>query len=54
MNILVTGGAGFIGWHLINYLSNRGDKISILDDLSNAQQGQVEKLRNLKNVNCYD
>ena len=51
MNILVTGGAGFIGWHLINYLSNKGDKISILDDLSNAQQGQVEKLRNLKNVN---
>ena len=51
MNILVTGGAWFIGWHLINYLSNRGDKISILDDLSNAQQGQVEKLRNLKNVN---
>ena len=51
MNILVTGGAGFIGWHLINYLSNRGDKISILDDLSNAQQGQVEKLQNLKNVN---
>ncbi len=51
MNILVTGGAGFIGWHLINYLSNKGDKISILDDLSNAQQGQVEKLRKLKNVN---
>jgi UDP-glucose 4-epimerase len=51
MNILVTGGAGFIGWHLINHLSARGDEISVLDDLSNSHHGQVLQLQNLKNVN---
>jgi len=33
-NILVTGGAGFMGSHVADYLINEGHKVTILDDLS--------------------
>jgi UDP-glucose 4-epimerase len=35
-NVLVTGGAGFIGHHLVKRLSAMGFKITIIDNLSNA------------------
>jgi UDP-glucuronate 4-epimerase len=34
MNILVTGGAGFIGSHLTRRLLARGDRITVLDDFN--------------------
>ena len=34
MKYLVTGGAGFIGSHLVEQLISRGDQVVILDDLS--------------------
>ena len=34
MNILVTGGAGFIGSHLCDYLISEGEYVSVIDDLS--------------------
>ena len=34
MKYLVTGGAGFIGSHLVERLIARGDQVVILDDLS--------------------
>ena len=33
-NILLTGGAGYIGSHVANYLLDKGCKITIIDNLS--------------------
>ncbi len=42
MQILITGGAGFIGAHLTRALLGRGDRVSILDNLST---GSFENIR---------
>ena len=34
--ILVTGGCGFIGTNLVKYLTERGHKVRILDNLSTS------------------
>jgi UDP-glucose 4-epimerase len=41
MRALVTGGAGFIGSHVVDALAARGDDVLVLDDLSS---GRVENL----------
>ncbi|HRW09764.1 MAG TPA: GDP-mannose 4,6-dehydratase [Caldilineaceae bacterium] len=42
MNILITGGAGFIGSHLARQLLARGDRVAILDNMTT---GNFENIR---------
>lgn len=49
MQILVTGGAGFIGSHLAEYLLRRRQSITVLDDLNDFYD-PGEKLANLETV----
>jgi UDP-glucose 4-epimerase len=44
---LVTGGAGFIGSHLVGALQARGDEVVILDDLSTGSLANVVDALNL-------
>jgi UDP-glucose 4-epimerase len=45
MRVLITGGAGFVGSHLSETLLERGDEVSILDNLST---GSIDNIRHLK------
>ena len=54
--ILVTGGAGFIGSHVVDRLVNDGHSIVVLDNLSTGFKGQVNKrakftTADIKNLN---
>jgi len=47
MKILVTGGAGFIGSHLVDRLAAEGHQIRVIDNLSN---GRLENLAHRRDV----
>ncbi|MEZ4861966.1 MAG: GDP-mannose 4,6-dehydratase [Caldilineaceae bacterium] len=44
MNVLITGGAGFIGSHLARRLLERGDHVAILDNLATGNFRNIEPL----------
>ena len=47
MNVLVTGGAGYIGSHTCVELLNAGHEIIVVDNLSNSKQVSLERVREL-------
>jgi UDP-glucose 4-epimerase len=46
MNVLVTGGAGFIGSHLSQALVRQGHRVRVLDDLSTGKRDNLKDVRN--------
>lgn len=45
MRYLITGGAGFIGSHLVDALTTRGDSVLVLDDLSTGRWENLEHVQ---------
>ena len=41
MKLLVTGGAGFIGSHLVDRLLASGHRVVVLDDFSSGKRGNL-------------
>lgn len=44
MTVLVTGGAGYIGSHVVRLLVDRGDDVLVVDDFSTGIESRVEGL----------
>ena len=49
MNIVVTGGAGFIGTHLIEKLVMRGDNVIVIDNLLTGSKENVSNFEKYEN-----
>ena len=47
MNVLVTGGAGYIGSHTVVELMNAGHEVIIVDDLSNAKRDVIDRITSI-------
>ena len=56
MTILVTGGAGYIGSHVIVELLNTFHEIVVIDNLSNSSKIAIDRVSNItnKNVSFYE
>jgi len=52
MRSLVTGGAGFVGSHLCEALLLRGERVTLLDDLSTGSVENVRAIRSHPNMRC--
>jgi len=51
MKALITGGAGFIGFHLAEELLNSGHQVFLIDDLSTGSIDNIEHLKSRKGFN---
>jgi UDP-glucose 4-epimerase len=47
MNVLVTGGAGYIGSHTVIELLNDGHEVVVVDNFSNSSPAVFERLRQI-------
>jgi UDP-glucose 4-epimerase len=53
MQVLITGGAGFIGSHLAERLLERGDEVHVLDDLSTGSIQNIAHMRSHPRFHYY-
>ncbi len=54
MNILVTGGAGFIGSHLVDELINKKNKVAVIDNLSTGRKDNLSKQVDFFKIDIVD
>ena len=54
MKVLVTGGAGFIGSHLVDALVERGDEVVVIDNLSTGRRENVNPQTKLYELSIGD
>ena len=56
MNILVTGGCGYIGSHTCCELLNKGHNVIIIDNLSNSKKEVVNYIKEItgRDVTLYN
>lgn len=54
MKILVTGGAGFIGSHIVDLLIEDGQKVVVVDDLSSGNEENINRNAKFYKVNIQD
>ena len=50
---LVTGGAGFIGSHIVDRLLGSDVEVKVVDNLSNGSLSNLEKAKNSSKLNFY-
>ena len=53
-NILITGGAGFIGSHLVRLLVNKYPEYRIINFDALTYAGNLENLRDIENASNYE
>jgi UDP-glucose 4-epimerase len=54
MKVLVTGGAGFIGSHVVDKLIERNYEVVIVDDLSSGKKKNINKKAKFYNLDIQD
>ena len=54
MRIMISGGAGFIGGHIADALSEQGHEIAILDDLSSGENSNIPSTAKFYEIDVTD